>query len=86
MTDKLECAWDIRDTDDDLLLFPEHIDGYSPLPGQFHIMPVDDLHPHMTSPRCWCHPEGEDDDGEIIWQHFAADQRELYEAGKLRKH
>lgn len=44
------------------------------------IIPLNDLKPHNLSVHCWCRPT--EDDGVLI--HHSMDQRELYEAGKLK--
>jgi hypothetical protein len=45
---------------------------------QMHVVPIDDLRPHMSSPQCWCRPL--DDDPELyLYVHNALDKREEYE-------
>ena len=52
------------------------------LTAPIHIVPVNDLREHATSPQCWCKPTL--DDGVFI--HHAMDRRELYETGALKPH
>ena len=48
-----------------------------------HVMPVDDLRPHVFH-RCWCNPVRDDEDDNIII-HNSMDQRECYERGEKVK-
>lgn len=43
-----------------------------------HVYPVDDLKEHVLTPKCWCKPVLDDEDGRL-WVHNAMDQRENYE-------
>lgn len=45
--------------------------------GMAHIVPNDDLRPHVADECCWCTPD--EDDGVMV--HGSLDQRELYERG-----
>lgn len=45
-----------------------------------HIVPVDDLYPHLLAADCWCHPELDEEDW--IATHHSADCREDFETGK----
>ena len=47
-----------------------------------HVMPMNDLRPHVASPECWCAP-AEDEEDESIYRHHALDRREAYERGEL---
>jgi hypothetical protein len=42
-----------------------------------HVLPRDDLRPHVDSECCWCGPT--DDEG--VWVHHSMDKRELIERG-----
>lgn len=46
-----------------------------------HVVPAEDLKPHVISERCWCAPY-EDLIDIDVWIHNAMDQRELFEQGK----
>jgi hypothetical protein len=46
--------------------------------GDLHVVPLDDLRPHVESDICWCNPT--DDDG--LWVHHSLDRREEYERGE----
>jgi hypothetical protein len=48
---------------------------------RIHIMPINDLRPHITSPDCWCKPTV-DDDYPVFWVHHSIDEREQYEQGR----
>lgn len=50
--------------------------------GESHVIPLDDLRPHIETPQCWCGPF--DDDG--IWVHNAMDHREFVERGESAQH
>lgn len=49
-------------------------------PGDQHVVPLMDLRPHISSRRCWCHP---DEDALIpcLVIHHAMDGREKHEDG-----
>lgn len=47
----------------------------------YHIMPMDDLKPHINSRNCWCKPYEDDPD---IFVHNAKDGREDYYNGKRK--
>ena len=47
-------------------------------PGNYHVMPLDDLREHEFV-SCWCHPDV-DDDGLVI--HHSMDRREAFETGE----
>jgi hypothetical protein len=52
-----------------------------------HVYPVNDLRDHVTegaANKCWCHPEFDEVEGELIVIHNALDQREKYETGELK--
>jgi hypothetical protein len=45
-----------------------------------HIVPRNDLVEHYLSPKCWCNPEVDHDDGIVI--HNALDGRDKLESGE----
>lgn len=53
--------------------------AYSAHGGEIHVIPVDDLRPHVRDRRCWCRPE--EDAGDGIWAHNSLDGRERIEVG-----
>ena len=45
-----------------------------------HVMPVDDLRPHLANTTCWCGPRQEDDEDDLVLIiHDALDRRQEYE-------
>jgi len=54
--------------------------------GRIHVMPLDDLRPHVASDTCWCHPSEDDEEpiNEQLLIHHALDRREDFENGKVR--
>lgn len=44
-----------------------------------HVLPIDDLRPHIERYDCWCRPT--DDGG--IWVHHSMDRREFAERGEI---
>lgn len=51
-----------------------------------HVYPTNDLRDHVFSPKCWCKPVLDEEEGGRLWVHNAMDQREKYEnlePGKL---
>lgn len=44
-----------------------------------HVIPLEDLRPHIEASDCWCRPT--DDDG--IWVHHSMDGREFAERGEI---
>jgi hypothetical protein len=51
---------------------------HSPVNGQHHVIPDDDMRAHEPSLSCWCEPT---DEGDAIFAHNSADRREQYERG-----
>lgn len=52
--------------------------------AQLHVVPRNDLYPHVLSfSRCWCHPTVDEDAPNVV-VHSSADGREDYETGKRR--
>jgi len=49
--------------------------------GDRHVMPIDDLRPHVAGVGCWCGPRQDDEDGYVIIQD-AMDLRQEYERGR----
>ena len=45
-----------------------------------HVIPIDDLKPHLETADCWCHPT--DDEGVMV--HHSLDKREDYETGATK--
>ena len=43
-----------------------------------HVLPINDIREHVSSPNCPCHPK-QDDFAENLWIHNAWDLRERYE-------
>jgi len=43
--------------------------------GDRHVIPVDDLRPHMPRAGCWCYPCLDDEVGDL-YIHYAMDARE----------
>lgn len=43
-----------------------------------HVVPNEDLRPHVLAGSCWCHPT-EDDEFPDLWCHNSMDTREQYE-------
>jgi hypothetical protein len=52
---------------------------------EIHIIPIDDLRGHDESFDCWCNPERDDIDPELVI-HNSMDGREAYETGKRQYH
>jgi hypothetical protein len=52
-------------------------------PDVWHVMPINDLRPHVDSPDCWCKPT-QDDECENVFIHHALDEREKYESGERK--
>jgi hypothetical protein len=48
---------------------------------RIHVVPINDLRPHIASPNCWCKPT-EDDEYPDVWVHNSMDEREQYEQGR----
>lgn len=48
-----------------------------------HVVPVNDLRPHLESSACWCrwYTYDDDDAGTKVYVHDALDQRDLAESG-----
>ena len=46
-----------------------------------HVIPVDDLRPHLISTFCWCKPK-QDTVEKTVFIHNAMDERESYEQGR----
>jgi hypothetical protein len=44
----------------------------------WHVMPTNDLRPHVSSPDCWCKPTP-DEKEENMFIHHAMDERQKYE-------
>jgi hypothetical protein len=52
--------------------------------NKLHIVPHNDLFPHVLSyASCWCHPTIDEEDPHLV-VHNSADGRELYETGARR--
>jgi hypothetical protein len=51
---------------------------------KYHIVPIGDSRKHEIDAKCWCCPEEDEDDPDILI-HNAMDGREDYEDG-IRKH
>lgn len=49
---------------------------------KFHVIPLHDSLPHLSSEHCWCRPAQDIEDP--ILTHHAADGREQYESGERR--
>jgi hypothetical protein len=51
------------------------------VPADIHVLPVDDLRPHVETRDCWCRPRVEQDPHMVIALviHESADGRELVE-------
>jgi len=48
--------------------------------GNRHVLPIDDLRPHVERRSCWCQPAIERlKDGVLLVTHHALDGRELVE-------
>jgi len=49
--------------------------------GDVHVVPIDDLEPHVDARDCWCHPTlvREPDADRAVVIHHSADGRELIE-------
>ena len=45
-----------------------------------HVVPLDDLRPHLLHRTCWCQPRLDPQCDAPIYIHNAADGRELFEA------
>ena len=48
--------------------------------NNWHVIPVNDLKPHIDSPKCWCNPFQDDD----VYVHHSMDGREKYETGERK--
>ena len=48
----------------------------------WHIIPINDLHPHSEDDKCECKPKVEVVDGGVLVIHNAYDGREIYEDAK----
>jgi len=49
----------------------------------FHVLPYNDLFPHVLSlAECWCHPKLDEESGIVV--HISADGREHYESGERK--
>lgn len=69
--------------------YPPSAPAYSDNPKDrsklIHVLPFNDLFPHVLSHKdCWCHPVKDEEDGLIV--HNSADGREYYESGKRSLH
>jgi len=49
--------------------------------GTQHVVPINDLRPHVESVACWCRPYLYDEDGSETYVHEALDQRDAVERG-----
>lgn len=50
-----------------------------------HVMPIRDLRSHCAEMTCWCCPQPDPVEEDVI-VHNAMDRRELYERGELLPH
>ena len=48
-----------------------------------HVCPIDDYREHEFSEKCWCNPERDDEERNVLC-HKSMDQREKYETGEVR--
>jgi hypothetical protein len=51
-------------------------------PSSCHVVPHNDLKPHVLDENCWCRPLIDDDGLFDIVVHSAMDDRESYEQGR----
>ncbi len=49
--------------------------AYEDQAGAMHVLPMDDLKPHVLGDGCWCKPTPEDDRSDIV-VHHSMDRRE----------
>ena len=63
-------GWDMR-----------HTGVRNTLSENIHIIPRNDLRPHIKTTKCWCRPSLYPDNDRVI-VHNALDRRELHERGK----
>jgi len=49
--------------------------------GDLHVLPLDDLRPHIEDEGCWCNPTEDDD----VWVHHSLDRREDYEGSRRKQ-
>lgn len=43
--------------------------------GRIHVMPINDIREHQSEMSCWCRPQVDVDDDEVV-VHNSADMRE----------
>ncbi len=53
--------------------------------SEIHIIPLNDLRDHDESIDCWCNPERDDVDSDLVI-HNSMDGREAYETGERQYH
>lgn len=51
-------------------------------PDALHVMPINDLKEHISSPECWCNPTVDDEYVGTLFIHHSADGREEFEEGR----
>lgn len=79
-------GWDVEEEELTLLsanypAFPDYQPDNTPTR---HVVPVNDLFPHVLSyAHCWCHPRLDDDEPSVV-VHNSADGREDYETGRRK--
>lgn len=63
---------------------PAYSDDPRAVSTAVHVIPKNDLFPHVLSlHECWCKPHLDDEDGPVV-VHNSADGREYYETGARR--
>jgi hypothetical protein len=48
-----------------------------------HVMPLDDLKPHIAVKECWCNPTPDEEAAEVL-VHHSLDKREEFERGERK--
>jgi len=52
---------------------------------KYHVIPIGDLREHDASESCWCKPQSDEEEPNVI-VHNALDERELHEQGIRKVH